>query len=81
VSRVTIVDVARAAGVSVTAVSLARNHPERLGKATLQRILEIALGMGYTPLPAARELSACKRRNRVDDSRVRLSALWEEDAV
>jgi len=57
VSRVTIADVASAAGVSKTAVSFAFNNPERLGQATLARVLGVAHDLGYTPHPAARALS------------------------
>jgi DNA-binding LacI/PurR family transcriptional regulator len=57
VSRVTISDVATAAGVSKTAVSFAFNNPERLGAATLERVLGVAQDLGYTPHPAARALS------------------------
>ncbi|HET7421116.1 MAG TPA: LacI family DNA-binding transcriptional regulator [Candidatus Dormibacteraeota bacterium] len=46
-----------AAGVSKTAVSFAFNNPERLGPATLTRVLEVAEELGYTPNPAARALS------------------------
>ena len=56
-SRVTIADVATAAGVSKTAVSFAFNNPGRLGPATLERVLEVAHDLGYTPHPAARALS------------------------
>jgi DNA-binding LacI/PurR family transcriptional regulator len=57
VSRVTIADVASAAGVSKTAVSFAFNNPDRLGHATLERVLGVAQDLGYTPHPAARALS------------------------
>src|SRR5919201_6610567 len=57
VSRVTIADVATAAGVSKTAVSFAFNNPERLGQATVERVLGVAHDLGYTPHPAARTLS------------------------
>ena len=56
-TRVTIADVAGAAGVSKTAVSFAFNNPERLGQATLERVLQVAHDLGYTPHPAARALS------------------------
>ncbi len=56
-TRVTIADVAIAAGVSKTAVSFAFNNPERLGLATLERVLQVANDLGYTPHPAARALS------------------------
>jgi alanine racemase len=49
--------VATAAGVSKTAVSFAFNNPERLGPATLERVLGVAQDLGYTPHPAARALS------------------------
>jgi DNA-binding LacI/PurR family transcriptional regulator len=57
VTRVTIADVASAAGVSKTAVSFAFNSPDRLGHATLERVLQVANDLGYTPHPAARALS------------------------
>ena len=56
-SRVTIADVATAAGVSKTAVSFAFNNPENLGQATLERVLRVARDLGYAPHPAARALS------------------------
>lgn len=56
-SRVTIADVASAAGVSKTAVSFAFNNPNRLGQATLERVLGVAQDLGYAPHPAARALS------------------------
>src|ERR1700738_1400198 len=56
-TRVTISDVASAAGVSKTAVSFAFNHPERLGQATLARGVGLAPDLGYPPHPAARPLS------------------------
>jgi len=43
--------------VSKTAVSFAFNNPERLGQATLERVLRVAHELGYTPHPAARTLS------------------------
>jgi len=56
-TRVTIADVASAAGVSKTAVSFAFNNPEKLGQATLERVLNVAHELGYAPHPAARALS------------------------
>ncbi len=55
--RVTIKDIARQAGVSMTAVSFAFNDPGRLSKATLEKILRVAEQLGYTPHPVARSLS------------------------
>jgi alanine racemase len=57
VTRVTIADVASAAGVSKTAVSFAFNNPSKLGNATLERVLQVANDLGYAPHPAARALS------------------------
>jgi DNA-binding LacI/PurR family transcriptional regulator len=57
VTRITIADVASVAGVSKTAVSFAFNNPERLGQATLERVLQVAHDLGYAPHPAARALS------------------------
>ena len=45
--RVTIADVAEAAGVSKTAVSFAFNNPSRLNADTATRIIEIADTLGY----------------------------------
>jgi DNA-binding LacI/PurR family transcriptional regulator len=56
-TRVTIADVASAAGVSKTAVSFAFNNPGKLGTATLERVLHVANDLGYAPHPAARALS------------------------
>lgn len=56
-TRVTIADVASAAGVSKTAVSFAFNNPDKLGQATLERVLGVAHDLGYAPHPAARALS------------------------
>jgi DNA-binding LacI/PurR family transcriptional regulator len=55
--RPRIADVARAAGVSKTAVSFAFNQPERLNPETASRILEVARSLGYRPHPVARMLS------------------------
>jgi len=56
--RVTLVDVARAAGVHHTTVSLAlRNHP-RLPKETADRLKALAAQMGYRPDPVLASLVA-----------------------
>jgi DNA-binding LacI/PurR family transcriptional regulator len=60
--RPRIADVARAAGVSKTAVSFAFNSPGRLAPETAQRIRGIAQQLGYTPHPVARMLT--QRRTR-----------------
>jgi len=56
-TKVTIRDIARKAGVSKTAVSFAFNNPGRLAEATVKNILEIADELGYTPNPVARSMS------------------------
>ena len=55
--RVTIADVAEAAGVSKTAVSFAFNNPTRLNVDTATRIMAIADELGYRPDPVARMLT------------------------
>jgi alanine racemase len=55
--RAGIKDVARAAGVSKTAVSFAFNQPDQLSRATKARILEVATDLGYRPHPVARMLA------------------------
>jgi DNA-binding LacI/PurR family transcriptional regulator len=62
-TRVNIDDVARQAGVSRTAVSFAFNYPERLSQATLDRVLEVAGDLGYSPHPTARALSLRRSRS------------------
>lgn len=54
--RVSIRDVAREAGVSVTTVSHALNGKGRLHPNTRQRVREVAERLGYRPNPAARSL-------------------------
>jgi DNA-binding LacI/PurR family transcriptional regulator len=58
--RPRIADVARAAGVSKTAVSFAFNSPERLSAQTVARIREVAEGLGYRAHPVARMLTQKK---------------------
>jgi DNA-binding LacI/PurR family transcriptional regulator len=60
--KVTINDIARAAGVSKTAVSFAFNDPSQLAPATVHHILEVAERLGYTPDPIARSMTT-KRTN------------------
>ncbi|GAA1711762.1 LacI family DNA-binding transcriptional regulator [Fodinicola feengrottensis] len=47
--RPTIYDVAARAGVSITTVSNALNKPQRVGAATLRRVLEVIDELGFTP--------------------------------
>ena len=61
--RTTLADIAKAAGVHVTTVSLAlRNHP-RLPLSTRERLQEMARKMGYAPDPLLRALVAYRGRN------------------
>ncbi|WP_432497142.1 LacI family DNA-binding transcriptional regulator [Kineococcus gypseus] len=52
--RVTIVDVARAAGVSVATVSKAVNRRDGVAPATHRRVMAAAAELGYDPAPAPR---------------------------
>jgi DNA-binding LacI/PurR family transcriptional regulator len=54
--RVSIKDVAREAGVSVTTVSHALNGKGRLNPGTRRHVQEVAERLGYRPNPAARSL-------------------------
>ncbi|MGW5641102.1 LacI family DNA-binding transcriptional regulator, partial [Streptomyces sp. NPDC003832] len=55
--RVTIKDVAAAAGVSKGAVSLAFNHKPGVSDATRERIFAAARDLGWAPNSSARSLS------------------------
>lgn len=54
--RVTIADVARAAGVSPATVSQAFNGRRQVDPATRERIRAVALELGYRPNPTAQRL-------------------------
>lgn len=54
--RVSLSDVARAAGVGKATVSRALSGHDEVGAATRARVLDIAADMGYTPHAAARTL-------------------------
>jgi len=60
--RVSIKDVAREAGVSVTTVSHALNGKGRLSDETRRRVAEVADRMHYRPNPAARSLVSGRTR-------------------
>ena len=55
-SRITIRDVSRATGVSVSTVSNALNAPERVAEETRLKVVEAADRLGYRPNRAARTL-------------------------
>lgn len=61
--RLTIRDIADAAGVSPGAVSFALNDKPGVSSATRARILATATAMGWTPNPAARALSSSRSGN------------------
>jgi DNA-binding LacI/PurR family transcriptional regulator len=64
-ARVLLRDIAKLAGVSHVAVSLAlRNHPD-IGKATRLRIHKIARKLGYRPDPMLRALAEYRRSSKV----------------
>jgi LacI family transcriptional regulator len=60
--RVTIYEVARAAGVSISTVSIALNRPSRVSEATRARVLEVADSLGY--VPKAEAVSTARRGMR-----------------
>ena len=61
--EVTIADVAKRAGVSVTTVSnLINGHPERMRPSTEQRINDAIAVLGYTPNRTARQLKTGQTR-------------------
>lgn len=59
---VTIYDVAREAGVSISTVSNALNRPHKVGLETRERVLRVADALGYIPKPEAAVLA--RRSNR-----------------
>lgn len=61
--KVTIKDIARAAGVSVSTVSRALNSTGRINSSTQERIREIVDEMGYKPNMAAQSLKTQRTRN------------------
>lgn len=58
--RITIRDVARAAGVSATTVSHTLNGKGRIDQSTRERVLEAVRSTGYMPNPVARSLRSGK---------------------
>ena len=59
-SKVTITDVAKAAGVSNSAVSYALNGKPGVSEKTRKRVLEVADSMGWKPNSAAKALSVAR---------------------
>ncbi|WP_243664824.1 LacI family DNA-binding transcriptional regulator, partial [Rhodothermus marinus] len=62
-ARSTIRDVARAAGVSISTVSLVLNNKGNVSEATRRRVLKVARELGYVPSRAARDLSLQRTGN------------------
>ncbi len=62
-SRSTIRDVARAAGVSISTVSLVLNNKGNVSEETRRRVLKVAKELGYVPSRAARDLSLQRTGN------------------
>ncbi|WP_164705550.1 LacI family DNA-binding transcriptional regulator, partial [Pseudomonas viridiflava] len=56
VKRITIKDVAQAAGVSFQTVSLVINHPEKVAKRTLAKVQDVIRELNFVPSVAARSL-------------------------
>ncbi|QXI26598.1 LacI family DNA-binding transcriptional regulator [Pseudomonas vanderleydeniana] len=59
---VTVIDVARVAGVSPITVSRALHRPERVSEKTRERVLEVVKAMGYVPNLLAGSLALSKSR-------------------
>lgn len=59
-SRVNVIDVAKAAGVSVATVSRSFNLPHHVRDDVREKVLEVARKMGYTPNSAAKALRSRK---------------------
>src|SRR5258708_29925324 len=62
-SELTITDVAKAAGVSVSTVSRILNGKQDVAKATRERVLEVIEQLGYAPHDQAQRLRGGKTRN------------------
>lgn len=60
--KVTVEDIAKASGYSMTSVSFAFNKPERIGEETRAHILKVAGELGYIPDPGARSFVTGKHR-------------------
>lgn len=72
----TLKDVARAAGLSVSAVSYALRGAPNIPPATVERVRRAAGQLGYRPQPRVAELMAHIRRGRPVSAGERLAFLW-----
>jgi DNA-binding LacI/PurR family transcriptional regulator len=71
--RITQRELAAAAGVDVSTVSLALNHHPRIPLTTRRRILKLAVELGYRPDPALASLAAHRWQGRRDYGGVTLA--------
>ncbi|MDG2167534.1 MAG: LacI family DNA-binding transcriptional regulator, partial [Opitutales bacterium] len=60
--RVRLKDVAKEAGLSVSAVSMALKDDSTIAAKTVERVKRVARDMGYAPDPALSALSAYRTR-------------------
>lgn len=74
--RATLKDVARRAGLSVSAVSYALRGAANIPPATAERVRRAAEALGYRPQPSVGELMAYIRRGRPLPAGERLAFLW-----
>jgi len=72
----TLKDVAKAAGLSVSAVSYALRGAPNIPPATVERVRRVAEQLGYRPQPRVAELMAHIRRGRPVAAGERLAFLW-----
>lgn len=72
----TLKDVAKAAGLSVSAVSYALRGAPNIPSSTVERVRKLADRLGYRPQPRVAELMAHIRRGRTMPAGERLAFLW-----
>ncbi|OIQ90070.1 HTH-type transcriptional repressor PurR [mine drainage metagenome] len=75
VARVTLKDVARAACVHYTTVSLSLRHSPKIARATRERVCRTARELGYVPDEVSAALTACRLPCRVPIAPRRLAYL------
>jgi DNA-binding LacI/PurR family transcriptional regulator len=78
--RVRLKDIAKEAGLSVSAVSMALKNDGTIAAKTVERVKRVARDMGYAPDPALSALSAYRTRLKVrsDFSVIGLVTNWSE---
>jgi LacI family transcriptional regulator len=78
--RVRLKDIAKEAGLSVSAVSMALKDDSTIAAKTIERVKRIARDMGYSPDPALSALSAYRTRLKVrsDFSVIGMVTNWSE---